>query len=52
MRQAERKLAFIQSENSDSTPLTPSISDFTGVFGDISESDDGLERREFRRRAE
>lgn len=52
MRQTWRKLALVQSENLDSALLTPSISDFAGVFGDLSENDDDLECREFRRRAE
>ena len=52
IEQSERELTLVQSENSDFTLLTPSINAFTGVFRDLSESDNGLERREFRRRAE
>ena len=49
MRQAECGLTLVQSENSDSTLLTPSISNFTGSFGDLFERDDRLESWEFRR---
>jgi len=49
IRQAECGLTLVQSENSDSALPTPSISDFTGGFGDLFERDDRLESWEFRR---
>ena len=43
---------FVQSENPDSTLVTPCISNPAGCFRDLSESDDRLESWEFRRQTE